>query len=339
MSDLTTQRRPVGLRGRRPKRRVGERYPLRWAHTYLASPLPTPNYPIDGTGGVTVWGMDGNATWGNCGSAAEIHAEMSTAGAAGTTGPPPESPLAVSRYVQYAPAPTPPGPPGPGLVLSDYLYDLYVAGVILGFMPVDHTVLATCDGLMGLGYGLYTGVDLGDSDEDDFSNGIMWTNTNNPADPSEGHCVLFVKAAAALGPRTCVTWGALQEADQGWWVGHVDEAWCIITTEEQRAHWSPELWADLAALSGTGTPPAPSPTPPPLPPKPTPPPLPPSPVPPKPTPPPPVPSGWKKFEEEAVEVLHKIEAEVEELITDFSNNPGSDPQDTAKGVPSEPNQG
>ena len=38
-------------------------------------------------------------------------------------------------------------------------------------------------------------------------------------------------------------------------------------------------------------------------------------------------------------MLHKIEAEVEELITDFSNNPGSDPQDTAKGVPSEPNQG
>ena len=326
MSDLTTQRRPVGLRGRRPKRKVGERYPLRWAHQYLAVPLPIPVYPIDGTGGVTDWGMDFNDAWGNCGSAAEIHAEMSTAGAAGTTGPPPNSPFALSRYVQYAPAPTPPGPPGPGLVLADYLYDLYIAKDILGFMPCDHTDLRTCDGLIGLGYGLYTGVNLGDRDEDDFSNGVMWTNTNNPADPSEGHCVLFVKAASALGPRSCVTWGALQEADQGWWQGHVDEAWCIITTEEQAAHWSPELWVDLTALGGTGTPP-------PAPPTPTPPPPPPNPVPPKPpTPtPPPKPTPWQRIEADA----KKIEADIEELITDLSGNPGVDPQDTAKGVPTE----
>jgi hypothetical protein len=227
-------------------------------------------------------------------------------------------------------------------VISDYLYDLYVAGLIKGFAPADHTNLAACDGLLQAGFGLLLGVNLGDQDEQDFNNGTMWTGANNPADPELGHGVWLTRATAGLGPRACWTWAQEQWLDQAWWVGHVDEGWLVITTEEQAAKFTPELWVILASLSGTGTPPPtpPTPTPPPPPtPTPTPPTPSPTPPPPKPTPPPPVilPTGWKKLEEEAIEVLHDIEHEVEELITDLSNNPGTDPQDTAKGVPSEPN--
>ena len=75
--------RLAGKRGRLPAKKL----PLRYAHEYLAVPLPAPVYPIDVAGGIQNWGMLGNDQFGNCGVAGELHIEMSTAVGAGVPVP------------------------------------------------------------------------------------------------------------------------------------------------------------------------------------------------------------------------------------------------------------
>ena len=140
------------LRGRLPQKQGADRFPLRWAHEYLTTPLPAPTYPVDVSEGIAAWGMCGNDQYGDCGAAGEYHAEMSTAAAAGVPVPATYASTAVDRYVAYTGVPT---PPGPGVNLADYLLWCYQQGYIKAFAPVDHTNREQCDGIMQAGYGLY----------------------------------------------------------------------------------------------------------------------------------------------------------------------------------------
>ena len=255
--------RPTGLKGRLPQRAVGDRFNIQWAHQYLASPLPSPTYPIDVTGGITDFGMMGNDNYGDCGAAGEVHGEMTTAVAAGVTGPAPDSPLALNRYTTYVGSTT---PPGPGVVLADYLLWLYKNGYIKAFAPVDHTNKAQMDALMQVGFFLYVGVNLTDRDEQDFGAQppVTWGSqggTPQP-NPNNGHCIIKVKADGH-GTDGWVTWGAVQLSTEEWTKAVVQEAWLVVTTEEQLAKFTPALLADINALGGTGgsQPPAPSPFP------------------------------------------------------------------------------
>jgi hypothetical protein len=180
--------RTVGLRGRLPVLPPHERLPLSYAHEYLAAPLPNPNYPIDVTEQITDFGMQGNDQYGDCGAAAETHIEMTTAKAAGATGPDPNSTVSVDRYCQYVGSRT---PPGPGVVLAKYLLWLYQNGWIKAFAPVDYTNKAQCDAFMQAGFGLYVGVALTDNDEQDFQNGTTWGQDGVApvSDPNNGHCL------------------------------------------------------------------------------------------------------------------------------------------------------
>ncbi len=62
-------------------------------------------------------------------------------------------------------------------------------------------------------------------------------------DPQDGHCIVKVKADGEA-DDTWVTWGALQESTTAWTAACLDEAWAVITTEDQAA----KAGIDLVAL-------------------------------------------------------------------------------------------
>jgi hypothetical protein len=52
---------------------------------------------------------------------------------------------------------------------------------------------------------------------------------------------------------TWVTWGALQESTELWTAACLDEAWAVVTTEDEAATLNMSaLLADIQALGGTG---------------------------------------------------------------------------------------
>lgn len=296
-----------------------------WMHTFLVEQQVTPVFPLDATGGITDLGMMGNDRWGNCAQCGEVHNEMTTACIAGATGPAPDSPLAVTRYVKFAPAPTPPGPPGPGTDLADYLHELWLAGIILAWGPVNHRDRAGCQKLMAAGFSLYVGVNLYDANEDQFSNGQPFDVTpGEQPDPEDGHCVLWSKSESADTTDLSAvydyvgTWGVWWPVTLAWMLDCLHnnpngEAYVIVTTEEQLAKFTPELLAVLNTLQGNeGGKPAPV-TPPSPPVPPTPPPVtPPSPVPVDPPPPGPGPVP-------APPLPPDVESELEKLAHDAIN--------------------
>lgn len=299
----------AGLRGRARKTSL---YNLQWAHTYLATPLPTPVFPIDVTGGITDFGMMGNDQWGNCAECAKAHLDMTTATAAETPVLSPDSGQAVSDYMIYAGATS---PPGPGTDLADYLQKLYKAGRIKAWAPVDHGNRAVCLGLMQAGFGLYIGVNLTDNNESQFNNDQPWDPAGQQPDPDDGHCVLWVQAKSEEGPDGDVTWGKTQAATLAWTDACLHknpngEAYLVVTTDEQLAKFTPALLADIQALDGTGgEPPAPAPVPPTPAPSPTPAPPTPSPHPgPPPTPAPPenIPPEWAEWLKKALQFLKEL---------------------------------
>lgn len=281
MTDTTQEPgRPVaGQLGRLPKRQGDEKFAIRWAHEYLAAPLPAPVYPIDLRGQAGPGDMWGNNTDGDCGEAGLLFLRLYTAARAGTTPLPSwTSQQAIDEYLAYT------GGQDSGVVLADFLLWLYRRGEILGFAPAPHDDRATCDSLMQeFQTPLYSGVNLTGQDQADF--GVRpWGSEGATPDPSLGHCVakVFTDGTHVEKWRT---WAAFQDALLTWGEACLDEAWLVITTEEQKAQFAPQLWADLDALPGaTGSapsapvpdPPAPDPGPTPAPPAP---PLPPTPGP------------------------------------------------------------
>lgn len=257
--------RTAGLGGRLPVKVPADRFPLCWAHEYLATPLPAPVYPIDVTGGITEFGMLGNNSVGDCGEAGIRHVEMTTAVAAGQPVPVFTDAEALAEYYAFT------GGPDTGVNLADFLLWLFNKGRIKAFAPVDHSNVAQADAFMAEFFGLYVGVSLTSDANALFNAGQGWTTANGEtANPAEGHCVVKVKAAGPGGLDEWITWGALEPSTVGWSVACVDEIWVVATTEEQAAKFAPTLIAEIQALGGTvpalvPTPPIPVPAPPPLP--------------------------------------------------------------------------
>lgn len=302
--------REAGLRGRN---KPTVKYPLKWAHEYLKPGFSTePVFPVDATEGLIDLGLMGNGDYGNCVSCAEVHIEMTTAKAAGTEGPTPDSPLAVERYVSAVGSST---PPGPGLDMAPYYLDLVRKGILKAFAPVDHTNKSQMQALMQLGFGIAIGVNLTDNNEAEFNSGQPFDPQGQPIDPEDGHAVVWAYSAGPDGPHKVGTWGL-------WWLA-VDawieecliqnpngEAFLLVTTEEQLAMFEPALLTDVQALGGGAVAPEPAPAPPAPHPAPAPAPEPSNGPPPFPNPPAPLPA----FYEEWWAALMKREAEVEAWI-------------------------
>jgi hypothetical protein len=139
-----------------------------------------------------------------------------------------------------------------GANIADLLLYWYKAGAILAFAPVDHTKPAAVDAAMTAFHGAYVGVNLTDDADQLFEHGEPWTVAGGEKpDPMDGHCI--VKVAADGQYDKWVTWGAEQRSTVAWTAACLEEAWVVITHEDE----SPlvdiaSLRADINSLHGTG---------------------------------------------------------------------------------------
>jgi hypothetical protein len=261
--------RTPGKRGKLPAKPSG----LRFIHDYAIGPVGAPEYPVDVSGGISpdAWGMDGNGPdptctvapdgVGNCTFCGRQHLRQAKAAAYGERETWETSNELVEEYLAYD------GGQDNGAVISDLLLSWYRSGKIFAYAPVDHSSPEAIDAAMQAFGGVYVGVNLTDDADQLFSEGLSWTIADGQQpDPSDGHCIVGVKATAS--GRTYVTWGAEQEATAAWSAACVTEVYVILTTEDQAAKVDMSaLTADIEALHGTGhvdTPAAPARTEPPV---------------------------------------------------------------------------
>lgn len=237
--------RVPGKRGRLPALAPANRLAIKYIHEYGA--LPAPQYPVNVTGGIKDWLMLGNGPdptctvapngVGDCTYAARQHLAMATAARGHEKMPTETSNELVEEYLAYDHG------QDIGANIATLLHHWYVVGKILAFAPVDHTSTTAVDSAMQSFAGVYVGVNLTDDADELFANGEPWTTANGQQpDPADGHCILKTFADGKHFDGW-VTWGAEQKSTLGWTAACLDEAWVIITKEDE---WSKLI--DLAAL-------------------------------------------------------------------------------------------
>jgi hypothetical protein len=250
-----TAERSAGLRGRLPAKAPSERLPIGYVHTYMRSPLESPRYPIDVSGGITEWQMLGNGPdptltanggqpVGDCTFAGRQHLRMAKAAAVGKTETWETADQLVTEYLAYDHG------VDRGANIAEVLLSWFVHGKIMAFAPVDHSDAAGCDAVMGAFHGLYVGVDLTANADTEFEAGHEWTlQPGDGPDPSNGHCIVKVKADGEQSD-TWVTWGALQQSTRDWTTACIREAWAVVTTEDEAAKLNmPKLVSDIVSAS------------------------------------------------------------------------------------------
>lgn len=250
--------RTAGLRGRLPKRSLGNRLALEYVSHYLRSPLPAPVYPIDVSAGITDWTMLGNGPdptctthpngVGDCTFAARQHNRMAKAAAGHEREKWETANELVAEYLAYDHG------KDKGAVIADLLLSWYKAGKILAFAPVDNADPTAIDSAMTAFHGTYVGVNLTPDADQLFIDDMPWTTANGERpDPQDGHCIIKVTADGREFDGW-VTWGAIQCSTLAWSLACVDEAWVIITQEDaEAANLDIEaLRADIDALGGVG---------------------------------------------------------------------------------------
>jgi hypothetical protein len=206
------------------------------------------------SGGITDWGMLANGPdpscpaypdgLGDCTFAGRQHNKMAKAAAAKLTEQWETSAELAAEYLAYD------GGQDDGAVIADLLLSWYQAGKIMAFAPVDHASQSAVDGAMQAFHGCYTGVSLTDDADDLFSEGQPWGTGSITPDPDEGHCIVKVKSDG-VHFDTWVTWGADQLSTLAWSAACLDEAWALISTEDEAAKVDmASLVADINALGG-----------------------------------------------------------------------------------------
>jgi hypothetical protein len=191
--------------------------------------------------------VNGGRPVGDCTFASRQHLRMAKAAAASISETWETSDEVVSEYLAYDHG------VDRGANIADVLMCWFLTGRIRAFAPVDHRDTAGCDMVMASFHGLYVGVDLTDSADDQFNAGDPWTVANRELpDPNDGHCIVKVRAD---GERldTWVTWGRLQPSTREWTAACVREAWVIIMTEDEMSKVNmPALVADIGAAAAPG---------------------------------------------------------------------------------------
>jgi hypothetical protein len=250
--------RVPGRRGRLPVKPPDERFNIQFLSRYLKSPLPAPAYPIDVSGGITAWQMLGNGPdptlhvnggqpVGDCTFAGRQHLRMAKAAAGDETETWETTDELVTEYLAYDHG------QDVGANIADLLLYWFNATKIKAFAPVDHTDRTACDAAMTAFHGLYVGVNLTQDADQLFAEGQPWTVANGEKpNRNDGHCIVKVKADGQQFD-TWVTWGALQQSTEEWAAACLDEAWAIVTTEDEAAKLDMvALLADIRALGGKG---------------------------------------------------------------------------------------
>ena len=195
-------------------------------HDYIAEGvLPTVPLPVDWTGKVTApWGMDGNDEFGCCAEAMWSHFKMvTTANTGNPVVPSTDDTLAlyaaVTGFDQNDPS------TDNGTVMTDLLSYLQKQGEIVAWAEFDPSQMLRYQQAIYLFGGSLNGVQVRQSDQDNFNTGQIWTPGSDKVEG--GHAILSSRATATT--MTYVTWGAAQDATADWVLEETSEAYVAIT--------------------------------------------------------------------------------------------------------------
>lgn len=220
--------------------------------------LPTPPKSVSYLGQNVVWGDMCNSNLGCCTIAGVgHHSQAWTLNAQGKPIDVPDS-LILSTYSKWdgyvaGDASTDNG--GIELdVLNDWKRDGFGGVDLTGFVAVDFTDPDMVNTALWLFGGLYIGVNLPISAQ----NQQLWdVTTGHDARPGTwgGHCVYVGARDGVYSRRTCITWGTEQVMSDAFWNKYVDEcyallspAWIMPTGTAPSGFAMPQLLTDLACI-------------------------------------------------------------------------------------------
>jgi hypothetical protein len=224
---------PAYKYGRNPGRVPTGLRELPW---YIAGALPRPPAKVavpavPNSGDGTVWGMDGNDQYGDCGVAGIDHGFMAAASVVGTIKKEqwPADADNVTYYLRYT------GGKDTGVVLSDFLSYVrlhqFFGHTIQGYAPVGVHDVPTLQFAINAYTFAYTGIVVTSGMESDFQNHKPWTLESLSSPVAGGHCVPLVGYDSEY--LYCVTWGAVQPIAYSAWHYISEEAWAVIPGDFQ----------------------------------------------------------------------------------------------------------
>lgn len=236
---------PTHVYGRLPARRDRRTLKL----SAYTSGLPKPPAAVDWLSQVTDWPVYLNQEIGDCTVAAAGHMiEAWTRYGSGTEISVTDQDIlaAYENISGYDPST---GANDNGAVELDVLNYWRQHGVgghkIRAFAKINHRNLTEVRQAINLFGGIYIGIQVPQSAEDQFAAGQPWTPVcGSPI--LGGHAV----PVGAYDTRTftCVTWGRTQPMSNRWWRRYVEEAWAIVTLDFLDAHGHDPQGLDLHQL-------------------------------------------------------------------------------------------
>lgn len=204
---------------------------LKFANYVDAAVLPAAPIAVDYMGAVTNWGMMLNDQLGCCTIAGSFHLTQLWSNMVDNTVPIVPDAIVRQYYGQWDGYVTGQDSTDNGGVEIDVLTDwkkLTLNGIpIVGFVSVDYTDVIEMQQAMWLFGGLYIGVELPLSAQ----NQLVWDSVDGHAGKPGGwggHCVAVGKGIEA-GETTCITWGAPKRMTRAFWNKYVDECWVALS--------------------------------------------------------------------------------------------------------------
>jgi hypothetical protein len=182
-----------------------------------------------------------NGTYGDCVVAGHVHLSQAVAYENGGMYAVPEDPAIKTEYFDLT------GGADTGLVESAFLAAAQ-SSPILGsqidvFAPVDHTNLDHIKSAIYLCGGLFLGVSLPQSAEQQFP-GLWTVVTGSPI--IGGHCIIAIGYDAQ--GVYLVSWGMVVKATWAWFESYVDEAYAVLYTEQVQQNRGPLKQLDIRRL-------------------------------------------------------------------------------------------
>lgn len=202
---------------------------------YLTEALPLAPSSVDWTKGRTDWGMMRNDTLGDCTIAGVAHACQVWSLNKGLEDTILDQSVltAYQRWCGYVYGYPSTDRGGIELdVLTDWKEQGFQGCSLTGFAAVDPHNMAEVQAAITLFGGLYIGIELPASAQQQLLEQQPWTCIGGPSGVAGswgGHCV-FVAGYDATGV-TCITWGKLQKMGWDFWHAYVDECYALLSEE------------------------------------------------------------------------------------------------------------
>lgn len=118
-----------------------------------------------------------------------------------------------------------------GMDIQTFLEYLVKRGDIVAFAKVDHTKIDEVLAAIALFGGLWTGVNVAQNNEDEFSNDEPW-DYDPSSQPLGGHSVLTGGYSSDVADEVkFITWAKETGFSDRFWVNGVEEAWVVIWPE------------------------------------------------------------------------------------------------------------